>query len=216
MDDEPERQADRARRRRYGRRDGPARRRPPGPVDDAALVGLARRGSQLAWDELVRRFSGLIDAVARRYGLRSADAGDVAQVTWVKLYCHLDDLRKPASVGPWLATTARRECLRIIGSRRERPVDPSDVDVSTPASDPLDGMLAGERREAVRRALDEIPRRSQELLELLIWEERSYQDISATLGMPIGSIGPTRERALRRLACRSELAGLATGDVSAA
>jgi RNA polymerase sigma factor (sigma-70 family) len=217
MEEEPEEWANGARRASYGRRDGAARRRPLGPVDDTALVDLARRGSQLAWDELVRRFSGLIGSVARRYGLAAADAADIAQVTWVSLYCHLDDLRKPGSIGAWLATTARHECLRVVGSRRERPVDPSDVAEALPTGDdPVDDTLAGERREAVRQAIDQIPRRSQELLELLIWEERSYQDISAATGMAIGSIGPTRERALRRLARRPELARLVAGDAPAA
>src|SRR5215510_696834 len=97
-------------------------------VDDAGVVALASRGSQIAWDELVRRFGGLLAAVARSHRLGPADAADIAQATWLKLYRHIGDLREPQRVAAWLATTARRECLRLVTSRREHPVDPVSTD----------------------------------------------------------------------------------------
>jgi RNA polymerase sigma factor (sigma-70 family) len=191
-------------------------RRPLKAVDDSALVGLARRGSQIAWDELVQRFGRLILAVARRHRLSPADSADVAQVTWMQLYRHLDDLRQPERVASWLATTARHECLRIVTSGREQPAGPSDVeDWPVPGSDPLDEVLLTERRALVHGAMDKIPEGSRRFLELLVWEERSYQEISDATGMAVGSIGPTRERVLRRLARKPEIAGLADGAPAA-
>jgi DNA-directed RNA polymerase specialized sigma24 family protein len=70
-------------------------------------------------------------------------------------------------------------------------------------------VLSKERREAVRCAVDRLPPRSRRLLELLLAEQRSYKDVSEILAMPIGSIGPTRERVLRRLAREPEIACLA-------
>jgi len=98
------------------RRGGP---RPLAAVDDAALVGLVQRGSQIAWDELVRRFTGLVAAVARSHGMSAHDAADVAQITWLQLYRHVGGLRRPERIAGWLATTARRECLRIIGESHD-------------------------------------------------------------------------------------------------
>ncbi|WP_131741710.1 RNA polymerase sigma factor, partial [Actinomadura roseirufa] len=79
------------------------------------LVDRARDGDGAAWARLVERFSGLLWAIARGYGLGDADAGDVVQTTWLRLVERLDDLREPAAVGGWLATTARREAARLAG-----------------------------------------------------------------------------------------------------
>jgi len=188
---------------------GGTRGRSLGAVDDAGLVGLARRGSQLAWDEIVQRFGGLIATIARYHRLSEADAADVAQATWVQLFRHLGDLRRPERLAYWLATTARHECLRVVGLPREQPVDPADVDAWPVYSpDPLDEVLVDEQRRAVRGAADRMSSRSRLLLDLLVWEERPYHDVAATLGMPIGSIGPTRQRTLRRLARHPDIARL--------
>lgn len=199
----------------YGRR-GSARRRALGAVDDAGLVALAQRGSQLAWDEIVRRFGELLAAIARQHRLSEADSADVAQLTWVQLFRHLGDLRQPEKLAHWLATTARHECLRVLESSRKQPVDPMGADARpSPGSDPLESVLVAERRRALRDAVDRMPARSRRLLELLVWERQSYKEVSATMGMAIGSIGPSRDRALRRLASQPDVARLVDGAPAA-
>jgi RNA polymerase sigma factor (sigma-70 family) len=180
-----------------------------GTVDDAVLVGLARRGSQLAWNELVRRFGGLIAALARHHRLSDSDAADVAQQTWMQLHRHIAELRQPEKVAGWLATTARHECLRVIASHREQPIDPVSVDTwPMPGSDPLNEVLRLEREQVVRTAVHQLPEGPRRLLELLTWEERSYVYVSQAMSITIGSVGPIRGRTLRRLARQPELAAL--------
>jgi RNA polymerase sigma factor (sigma-70 family) len=178
---------------------------------DATLVELAGRGSADAWQELVRRFAPTIAAIARRHRLNPTDAADVSQVTWLQLHRHLSRLREPDRVGAWLACTARHECLRLI-SRSQRDVlveAPFDDGGAGRGDEPIDALLAGERRDAVRRAVRDLPSRSRELLGLLMWDCAPYDCVSETMRMPRGSIGPTRERCLRALSRTSEIRALA-------
>jgi RNA polymerase sigma factor (sigma-70 family) len=180
----------------------PLRERTTVPLSD--LVRAARAGDQQAWDELVRRYAGLVSAVARSHRLGEADAADVAQATWLKLFVHLRAVREPAALGGWLATTARRECLRVLrdaGRAVPSAEPPERVDEAAGVDD---GLLAGERDAHLWSAFSRLGTRDQALLRMLTADPApSYSEISAALGMPIGSIGPTRARALDRL--RNEL-----------
>jgi len=180
---------------------------------DSTLVDMARRGSEAAWEEIVRRYDRLLAAVARSYRLSPADAADVAQVTWMQLYRHLASIREPERLPAWLARTARNESLHVASRRTETPVDREEL-AAAPASegDPAKGVVGAEHVQAVRRAIEDIAPRSRRLLHLLIWEEKSYVDVSAELDMPIGSIGPTRKRVLGRLARHPEIAELGEPD----
>src|SRR4051812_31229099 len=80
----------------------------------AELVRAAADGDQVAWDELVDRYNGLVWSVARSHRLSSVDASDVVQTTWLRLVEYLGRLQDPERVGAWLATTARRESLRTL------------------------------------------------------------------------------------------------------
>ena len=180
------------------------------------LVTSAACGEQSAWDALVGEFSSLIWAVARAHRLHEADAADVAQATWLRLVEHLTRLNDPSCVGGWLATTARRECLRILRDNG-RHVLVGDDAAEPESSDllPGDALLITERDDALRRSFSRLRGSDQALLRLLAAEPRPpYEEISAALDMPIGSIGPTRQRALRRL--REELAGQGTLDLMVA
>jgi RNA polymerase sigma factor (sigma-70 family) len=167
----------------------------------AKLVLAAGAGDQASWNALVDQFSGLLWAVARAHRLGEADAADVVQITWLRLVEHLDRLRNPAGVGGWLATCARRECVRILrASKRQVPM--GDDFVEQPSLTPLPGeaLARTERDRAIQRAFSLLPGRDQALLRLLTAEPSlSYEEIAAALGIPIGSIGPTRQRALERL-----------------
>lgn len=170
------------------------------------LVLAASAGDASAWDQLVREFSGLVRSIARWHRLSDADAADAAQATWLRLFEHLGCIKEPARIGAWLATTTRRECLRVLRrSRRDVCVgDEQEWGESTePPADSV--LLAAERNLALRRCLRRLRPTDQQLLALLIAdEEPSYAEISMALSIPVGSIGPTRARALDRL--RTELA----------
>ncbi len=167
----------------------------------AQLVLAAAAGEQAAWGALVKEFSGLIWAVVRAYRLRDADAGDVVQLTWLRLVESLDRLHDPARVGAWLATTARRECLRVLGAS-QRQLLTGDQFPEQESRDPLPGesLARFERDQAMWRGFSLLRASDQALLRLLFAEPSpSYEEISAALGIPVGSIGPTRQRALARL-----------------
>jgi len=175
------------------------------PSATARIVSRAAEGDQQAWDQLVERYSRLLWAVARAHRLNTVDAADVVQTSWVRLIEHLPEIRNPDGVGAWLATTARRECLRVLrGATRCQPSDQiENVAVERGSADPgeLDAaLLTTERDTALHRAFSRLPARDQALLRLLTADPSpSYQEIGAALGMPIGSIGPNRVRSLERL-----------------
>ena len=179
-------------------------------ASDSELVKLAGGGDQRAWDDLVGRHGSRVWAVARAHRLSTADAEDVVQITFFRLVTHIDTIRDPDRVGAWLATTARHECLRIL-RRSGRTIPSGDdelLDSPDPLSPPLDAkLLADERHVALWEALGRQPPACQRLLRVIMADpEPSYEEVSKGLDMPIGSIGPTRGRCLKRL--RRELGGI--------
>lgn len=167
------------------------------------LVERVRAGDGAAWEQLVEAYVGLVWAIARNHRLGSSDAADVSQTTWLRLIENIDGIEDPKRVGAWLATTARRECLRVIRlAKRELPVlDESDLQRGDPNEVPVDAaMLRTEQSEATRAAFVQLPDRCQQLLRLMMLDEPPrYDALSAALSMPIGSIGPTRGRCLNKL-----------------
>ena len=167
------------------------------------LVAAAVRGDQRAWAALHDRYAPLIATVCRRHPLAHNDAEDVGQVVWLRLVVHLKGLRDPRALPGWIVTTARNECLRVIESRRRtQPADPTcdrrfdAVDTA----DPVDHLHRLEQRRALYNGVARLrPERRQLLLLLLADPEIPYREISRRLGIPIGSIGPTRARCLRQL-----------------
>ena len=185
-------------------------------TDAGDLVKAAQAGDQSSWDELVRRYSGLVWSVTRGYRLGQADAADVFQTTWLRLAEHLGRIDKPGQVGAWLATTARHEALRIArGATRIVPAEEAtlvalgQVDDYSPERAVLDAeqaRLDSDRAARLWRAFGELPGRCRELLRILIASPPpGYAEVAAAMDMPVGSIGPTRARCLRRL--RERLAG---------
>jgi RNA polymerase sigma factor (sigma-70 family) len=172
-------------------------------LDVARLVRCAAEGDRWAWERLVDQYSRLIWAITRDFKLAESDAADVAQVTWLRLLEHIDRLKSPDRVGSWLAATARNECLRSLGARKKVVLGHDDVVLegsAAPEPDIDEGLLAAERAQMVREALSCLPSRWQQLLELLMADPPvSYAEISDQLGLPVGSIGPTRNRCLAKL-----------------
>jgi RNA polymerase sigma factor (sigma-70 family) len=172
-------------------------------ADTTALLAAARAGDQAAWDALVAQFNGLVWSVARGYRMGTADTHDAVQMTWLRLVENLSRINDPERLGGWLATTARRECLQFLRkSGRERPAADDDAlrDVPDPG-EPVDaGLLLDERDGALWRAFTLIGAKCQRLLRVLMATPTpSYQEASAALDMPIGTIGPTRQRCLAQL-----------------
>ena len=180
------------------------------------LVNAARAGDQKSWNDLVDRFLPLVRSVIARYRLQQSDADDVNQTVWLRLVEHLDDLREPRALPGWLATTSRNESLQVIRRRgRDTPVDPQAATMARAGDLPeLDeNLIREERLNALREAMLELPPQRRELLELLMADPPiAYDQISAMLGIPKGSIGPTRARALEQRRHTRAIRTLATTD----
>jgi RNA polymerase sigma factor (sigma-70 family) len=174
------------------------------------LVKAAAQGDEAAWQVLVERFSSLVWAVARSFRLSTADASDVYQTVWLRFAEHLGRIQNPERVGAWLATTARRESIRVVRSRsRALPIEDATLadlvppDETSPELAVLDAeqaRLDTDRAKQMWRAFRDLPARCQQLLRILMASQRpSYVEAAAALDVPVGSIGPTRARCLRQL-----------------
>jgi RNA polymerase sigma factor (sigma-70 family) len=173
---------------------------PPPDAELVALVRAATGGDGAAVTRLVDRFERTLRGVTRFYGLSQWDADDVIQATWLAFLEHGHRLREGGAVRAWLETTARRQCLRMLQSRmREQPTDDEMLGESV-YSDPHDAMFAAERRTALLDAMKELPPRRRRLMTLLVAKpDMSYEEVGRTLGIPVGSIGPTRLRSISHL-----------------
>jgi len=176
------------------------------------LVMCARNGDEAAWAALVERYAPLIWSICRQYRLSDSDAADAGQNVWLHLADQLDKIRDPAAVPGWLATTTRRECERI--SRSAHPARPPGhapdaARIGDDQASTAEQVLAAERHAALRQALAQLPSCCQRLLLLLI-KDPPIPDaqISAALGIPADSIGPTRLRCLDKLRRQPVIAAL--------
>src|SRR4051812_17105915 len=161
------------------------------------LVLAARGGDPRAWQQIIGRFTPLVVSITRGHRLSLEDAQDVSQVVWLKLYENISQLREPKALPGWIRTTAAHESLRLIRlAKRTQAMDPSTLAAFDGAAGEPDvdhALLRVERERAVTDGLNEIEPQHRTLLILLHAQERpSYQAIGRTLGMPTGSIGPTR------------------------
>ena len=196
--------------------DGPGVKPWSDDSDLVLVVAQARAGESVAWEALVQRFGGLVAAIARRCRLSEADVSEVCQTTWLRLVENLDRIQQPERIGAWLATTSRRESLRI--ATRQTVLSSSDVVhlLVDEEAEPLDaGLLRDEQVLDLRMAAERLPVRCQRLLGLLMGgDDLPYKEIAEQLNMPIGSIGPTRGRCLDHL--RQILADMQLAEAPAA
>jgi RNA polymerase sigma factor (sigma-70 family) len=174
----------------------------------AGLVNDAKQGRREAVGELVPELSPLLWQVARASGLSSSDAEDVLQSVWLNLLAHLDAIRTPGSLTSWLITTTKREAWRVqAADRRQKPVD-YDWLIAIPdaGADSEQHLIMKDEQRELWQALRSLPGRCQKLLRIVAFVPRpDYDDVAARLGMPRGSVGPTRGRCLDKL--RSALDG---------
>lgn len=174
------------------------------PLDNAVLLERAGEGDQLAWNEIVERFTNLLWSIGRAHRLDESAINDIVQATWLRLLENLSRIREPERLAGWLATTARRECLQLL-RRGGREFAGWDADAFTAMADevaePADQvMLLEERDSELWRCFRGLSTQCQQLLRVLMSVESfSYLEVSTALDVPIGSIGPTRMRCLKRL-----------------
>ena len=175
-------------------------------MDKSEVADTVRRaadGDRGAWEAIVEDFSGLLWSVCRGYRLEQSDAAEVVQTTWLRLLENIDGIREPERLGGWLATTARREALRLhrlhgreLTTDDETRFDQGPLDA---VLDPALAALLDDRDRRLWRAFGGLPERCRRLLRLLVVVAPSYAEVAETMDMPIGSIGPTRARCLQRL-----------------
>jgi RNA polymerase sigma factor (sigma-70 family) len=187
-------------------------------LEDAELLARCRAGEEAAWQALVWRYQRLIYTVPRRAGLGEAQAADVFQTVFSRLFEHLDRIEDAARVRAWLVTTARRETLRMVEQAR-RIAAPAGGDDDGDGNDLLDNIVdtaplpdellaALQAQDRVRRAVEQLDERSRRFVELFFLQDEPlpYEEIARRLGIAVGSIGPTRARCLAKL--RDRLAEL--------
>jgi len=188
---------------------------PAGPATAAPepsgwLLIRAAGGDRTAWDRLVRRLSPMLWGIAREYGLPAADAAGVVQIAWLRLAERLTQVRDPDRVASWLAVTCRRESATLVRRRRPHEVAADIEPAEDAAADPAAGVAGSDRQQVLLAAVSRLPAQEEVLLRALLSSPQpSYRQVSAAVGMPVGSIGPTRRRALARL--RQEVVRAGTG-----
>jgi RNA polymerase sigma factor (sigma-70 family) len=154
----------------------------------------------------------LVLSVARRCGLSDADADDVFQIVFTTLFRRLEGLRDQTRLSSWLITTTYREAWRLgKTAQRDAPLSEAIVDVGTP---PVDLVAQTEREQAVREAMTRLDDRCRDLLTALFLsaDQPAYDEIARRVGMPVGSIGPTRARCFKKLEAILERLGVRAGE----
>ena len=189
-------------------------------AEPGRLLASAAAGDEHAWNGLVERYAPLVASVIRAHRLDRADAADVNQTVWLRLVEHLGAIREPAALAGWLATTTRRECYRVV--RMSRPVSTFDpyAEAADPRADRADSLddhvLRVERRDTLRAAFALLPPRCRQLLAMTLADPpASHREIGERLGMPVGSVGPTHGRCLRKLRDCPAVAALVDGAAAA-
>ena len=189
--------------------------------DLTALVARARNGDEQAWDELVDRYTPLIWSICRRYRLGRADAEDVGQSVWLQLVDQLASLRDPAALPGWLATTTQRECGRVLRAARKQEAPGHSLDAAD-IPDQVTGaaeseLLEAERHAALRAAFTRLPPCCQQLISILTEDPPvPYAQISASLNIPVGSIGRRSGRCLDKLRRDPVIAALINAEAASA
>ena len=181
------------------------------------LVRAAAEGDGRAWGEIVVRYGDLVRATVAGFRLQQADAADAMQNTWLRALERIGTVRDPERLGGWLTTTAARECLAVLRrSKRELPVDAFVEQVAWTGPTPETRVLRDERDRAVDAAVAQLPTRRRQLVDAIFRSpDNDYAQVAQVTGMPVGSIGPTRGRALVELRGQMQRDGYGPEDLVA-
>lgn len=186
----------------------------PAPTSENDLLPRLARGEPTAWREVVRRYERLVRARVRGFRLQPADAEDAVAATWLRLAQHADRIQHAERLAGWLSTVAGRECLRLLDRAAHAGIPSADVGelVTDAVPGPEHRAVSAEIAREVRGLVAELPSRRRELLAALFADEPwTYERITADIGIPMGSIGPTRARALAQLRAAVTERGLQAG-----
>jgi RNA polymerase sigma factor (sigma-70 family) len=173
--------------------------------DGRGLLDALAAGDEATWHTTVRRYERLLRSAARVVLRSDADIDEAVQRTWVLLFRNADRINDPRCLPGWLSTTARREALAILrGQQKAIPsedvadrVAPDDTDVAT-------ALMDDELRRALDQAVENLPTSQRRIVQALLREPESYDALSEELGIPRGSLGPLRGRAVRALRAQLE------------
>jgi RNA polymerase sigma factor (sigma-70 family) len=188
-------------------------------LTDESLILACRRGDDMAWESLIKRYQRLIYSIPRRAGLDEFSSSEVFQNVFASLVERLDQIEHPERIQAWLVTAARRETWRHIRNQKKLSSttispesDQGEAVIELPDDAPLpdEVLLRLEQQNEIRNAVMSLGERCSRLLDLLFYrpEPPPYSEVAAILGLPEGSIGPTRARCLQKLLRALERGGL--------
>jgi RNA polymerase sigma factor (sigma-70 family) len=193
---------------------GPTSGPTPGPDPDDDLLRRVADGEPAAWREIVHRYERLVRARVRGFRLQPADADDAVAATWLRLAQHADRIQHAERLAGWLSTVAGRECLRLLDRTAHAGIPVEDVGAALPDTTPgpEQRAVAADVARELQGLVARLPHRRRQLLAALFAEDPwTYERITADIGIPTGSIGPTRARALDQLRAAVTERGLLAG-----
>ncbi len=161
-------------------------------------------GDRLRLSELVDLVTPLLWHTVRAQRVGHDQAEDIVQTTWLRLVHHADAIQDPRAVLAWLIITAKRESWRVVkDTRRLQPMPETDDDTDladTTMDGPESAALASVEGRVLWRHIESLSDRCKSLLRVVAFSDRpDYATVAQALGMPVGSIGPTRGRCLAKL-----------------
>jgi len=171
-------------------------------LGDPELVALCLGGDAQAWEALIVRYRRLIYSIPVKFNFSAADGADVFQAVCLKLIEHLHELKDESKVSAWLITTTTRQCIYLRAQRmRETSTEEDFTEPAAQDDNVEDIQIQSQEQQTIRDAVEKLPERCQQLLQLLYFETKdpSYEEIGQSLNMPVASIGPTRARCLEKL-----------------
>lgn len=175
---------------------------------DEELIIACRAGLETAWETIVYKYQNLIFSIPRRAGLDGDAASDVLQEVFKTLFEKLDSIEQPQFLRAWLTTTARHKTIHYIQREKRGKIQPlfdeeNEINYEVPdrALLPDEVLVRLEKDIQIETALSKIDDRCRRLVTMLYLEAEQipYQEIADALGLPVGSIGPTRARCLKKL-----------------
>jgi RNA polymerase sigma-70 factor (ECF subfamily) len=179
--------------------------RPHEHPEDAVLVRKAQQGDMDAFESLVRKYQQRVYAFCRRLTGAHQSADDLAQETFIKAYFALARFDAQWPLYPWLRKIALNSGLNYLKTRsRERPLDEGTIGtrktpLSAPADDPEERLERAEFTERFERAVESLPSDQKSVFVLRFHEDMSYEEISRTLDLPIGTVMSRLNRARQKL-----------------
>ena len=186
--------------------------------NDSDLLQRLSAGEEQTWSETISRYAARLRRVGGEFRLSAAEVDDALQATWLSLFRRAEQVRDVERLGAWLACTMRRSCLRVLcgpSRRHDELVDDWTRYETMPAADADDDLQhrveLADQIASMWGLVDQLSPRNRELLHALYSsEEPSYAAVSARTGIPVGAIGPTRQRALAQL--RRLVSGVGTSE----